>query len=521
MEKRKIYKSPLRKLVRFFEKSRDQWKNKCREAKATIKQLRNRVRFLEKSKANLKIRLGELEKELARMREREAEREKKTAEETGLPEEFEVVPSHHRYSTGHIMLFVLLVLSGGTFRGAGRAIEIFVSFMNLPLSAPSWFSGRMWLLRPGYYKLTRPKTKAGDWVWITDHTVRIGAEKCLVILGIRLSSLPCPKRCVRHEDAEPIALLPVTGSDGEVVWQQPEQTAEITGVPREIIADHGPDLKSGIGKFCEMHEETCFIYDIKHKTAAVLKGELENDGEWLKFAGSASQTKREIQQTPLAPLSPPSQRTKSRYMNTDILIKRGRNMLIFFEKQETGASGEYDPEKVREKPGWVKDCEKQIGEWEELLRIVKTAEKFVRREGICNGSCRELEKLPDFQGRTDRSEKIRQQLLAFVAEEELKAGPGERLLGSSEVIESVFGKLKRMEQDQAKSGFTSLLLSVAAMVSETTAEVVRKAMEKIPTKKVSEWCGKILGKSVQAKRREAFSPPQKTEQKRDQFQGAV
>jgi len=35
------YKSPQRKLVRFFEKSRDQWKAKCQTAKFTVKRLQN------------------------------------------------------------------------------------------------------------------------------------------------------------------------------------------------------------------------------------------------------------------------------------------------------------------------------------------------------------------------------------------------------------------------------------------------------------------------------------------------
>ena len=70
---------------------------------------------------------------------------------------------------------------------------------------------------------------------------------------------------------------------------------------------------------------------------------------------------------------------------------------------------------------------------------------------------------------------FREQLLAFVKKESLKARPEERLLGSSEIIESVFGKLKRLEQNQAKSGFTGLVLSVAAVVSETTQEVVQNA----------------------------------------------
>ena len=55
------YKSPRHKLLRFFEKSRDQWKAKCLSAKVTVKRLQNRVRFLEKGKARLQHRVSELE----------------------------------------------------------------------------------------------------------------------------------------------------------------------------------------------------------------------------------------------------------------------------------------------------------------------------------------------------------------------------------------------------------------------------------------------------------------------------
>ncbi len=67
----KVYKSPIKKLVRFFEKSRDQWKAKCREAKARVKRLKNRVRFLEKSKADLKSQVKELKTEVSRLKARE------------------------------------------------------------------------------------------------------------------------------------------------------------------------------------------------------------------------------------------------------------------------------------------------------------------------------------------------------------------------------------------------------------------------------------------------------------------
>ena len=122
---------------------------------------------------------------------------------------------------------------------------------------------------------------------------------------------------------------------------------------------------------------------------------------------------------------------------------------------------------------------------------------------------------------TDRTRRVRIELLAFVAQESAKSRPDERLLGSSEVIESVLGKLKRLEQDQAKSGFTGLLLSIGAMVSSTTSDVILKALESVPTKKVLAWCKETLGRSVQAKRQEALIAHGKSEQKWNQAWAAV
>ena len=135
-------------------------------------------------------------------------------------------------AVGHIWLFITLVLSAVTsFRSASRTIETVLSLFGPSLPRPSWYAGRFWLLRLGYYKLMRPKPKANDWVWIMDHTVQSGAEKCLLILGVRLSELSRSDLVLSHEDVEPIALYPVTSSNGEVVFQQLEQTIDKTGMP--------------------------------------------------------------------------------------------------------------------------------------------------------------------------------------------------------------------------------------------------------------------------------------------------
>ena len=521
----KHYKSPPRKLLKFFEQSRNQWKAKCGEAKKLVKRLKNRVCFLEKSKAHWKNRTKELEAELAQMKAKEQNKEeailkKEAAENSLVPEamgNFRV--AHHHYTVGQVRLFVLLVLSAAaSFRCASHTLGLVGSFWQLSLSVPSYVTGRLWLLRLGYYKLTRPKERADDWVWIVDHTVQLGTEKCLVILGLRLGDLPAADRCLSYEDVEPIALWPVKHSNGRVVYQQLEETIDKTGLPREIVGDQGSDLRSGIQQFCQVHPETCYIYDIKHKTAAVLKHELQNDEAWLTFTKLAAQTKKKVQQTVLAALAPPNQRAKARYMNVDCLIRWGHNILTFLDQQSPQNHTPFDPEQVKEKFDWVIEFRKPLEQWRQLLEVITTTESFVRKRGLYHGACRDLVKeLPELSAQTQRTKSVRQQLLTFVATEELKANPTERLLGSSEVLESLFGRLKRLEQDQAKSGFTGLLLSIAAMVSTTTTEVVQKTLETVPTKKVLAWSKKYLGQSVQALRKEAFASDNKTEQKPDQL----
>jgi chromosome segregation ATPase len=85
-QQEKTYKSPQRKLVKFFEKSRDSWKTKCREAKRTVKRLKNRIRFLQQSKDQWKSRVRELERELERLT---GENESLTDELDGVKKKWE------------------------------------------------------------------------------------------------------------------------------------------------------------------------------------------------------------------------------------------------------------------------------------------------------------------------------------------------------------------------------------------------------------------------------------------------
>lgn len=149
VQENKIYKSPMRKLVKFFEQSRDQWKAKCLEAKVLVRQLKNKVNQLETSRYRRKNKVAALKAELAEQNKKEHELQvqletlkKKAAlvksPDLALVEPFNVIPSRHTYSLGYIMLYLELVLKGSvSLRGASRSIFIFNSFYQLPGPTPS------------------------------------------------------------------------------------------------------------------------------------------------------------------------------------------------------------------------------------------------------------------------------------------------------------------------------------------------------------------------------------------------
>lgn len=75
-----VYKSPASKLVRFFRKSRDQWKEKCQERKRLCRKLSNQVRVVEASRRRWKQEAKDARREVQKAR-REVEQLRSELEE--------------------------------------------------------------------------------------------------------------------------------------------------------------------------------------------------------------------------------------------------------------------------------------------------------------------------------------------------------------------------------------------------------------------------------------------------------
>ena len=263
----------------------------------------------------------------------------------------------HQFPLAQIQFLIeKLVLTARTsLRGCVRICDVVAEFFGVAWETPHHTTARTWLLWIGLYQLTRPKPQADDWVWLVDHTVRIGQEKCLVVLGVRLSELPPPGESLRLEHLTPLAVLPVIHSDQHVVHDQLEQAVATTGVPRAILGDHGGDLQAGVRRFCRQHPATSNLYDVAHKAATLLKSRLERDERWSSFGTRVGQTKFQTQQTEWAFLVPPAQRSKARYMNLEPLLNWATRTLRVLDEQPAATLRHGTPERLDEKLGWLRE----------------------------------------------------------------------------------------------------------------------------------------------------------------------
>jgi hypothetical protein len=381
----------------------------------------------------------------------------------------------------------LVLQAGVSLRGAAATLTLTVQRLGLDLATPAAGTVRAWLLRLGCFALTRPLPQDLPWVWLIDHTLQIGAVKLLVIIGCPLAAVPFGDRPLCLADVPLLALVPMEESNGTTVAAVLEQTVARTGSPRLIVSDHGTDLNAGVALFQQRHPGTAHVHDLAHQAANVLKQRWEKDERWASFLQRLAQAGAKVRQTRVAHLLPPTLRPKARFMNVGPVLRLLDNPAASMA--------------VAERYGWLREYREALAGWTSEHEVVQAALLQVRQHGVGRESAAELEAAWTEIAWTPGAQDVAARLRARVRREGAQAAVGERLVGSTEVLESAFGKLKRVEGSYAGDGFTGLVLSLGALTGTWSEADVCQALEAVPKKKAEGWVERMLGKSVQWFRR--------------------
>ncbi len=360
-------------------------------------------------------------------------------------------------------------------------------------------------MRLGHALLTMSLPQADDWAWLVDLSVQIGQEKCLVILGIRLSALPAPGECLQHQDMQLVALAPQPSWTKEKVAEALEAAVARTGVPRVIVDDHGSDLHGGVQLFQQDHSNTAETYDIKHKAACLLKARLSKDARWQAFQHELGQTRNAVRQTELAFLVPPTPKDKARFMNLEPQLAWAEHVLDILRAPAPNVLALATPARLAEKLAWLATFADAVAEWSRWQQVINIAVAHVGRHGLTRTTAREMYRQFPRPLAHASTGLLAKELTQFVVAQAKPLKPGERFPGSTDVLESCFGKLKALEKQQARGGFTTLVVAFGALLANTTTEVIRTALAHSRTLDVRRWCREHLGLTIFGKRKLAFA----------------
>jgi hypothetical protein len=416
-------------------------------------------------------------------------------------EEEERIP-RQSYSLSTVVYFCGTVLQCcSSLAAAPKVLALFFPEQARQGFIPHATTGRMWLLRLGYFKLHAPLKQADDWVFLADHAVEIGKHRFLGVVGIRLAHLPPSGECLKLSDLTPVALLPVESSTQAIVYQQLEAVVASTGiVPAAMLSDEGSDLSGGIDRFCQAHPNTTRYRDLPHMAARLLKKRLEKNERWQAFIKQATQTKFETTQTELAFLVPPRLRSKARYMNLQKMLRWAEKSLTVLDDPSLVSPSLCSVDRLHAKLAWLREYREDLAVWSSWLALTDVTLDLVRCHGYCSSTAADVKQSLTAISDTPEEELLKHELLEIVNTESQKARVGVRMPGSTEILESSFGKLKEIEGSQSKSGFTSLILIWAALFGATTSEVIRQALTDVPVKLVNAWIRTRLGQTIQSKR---------------------
>jgi hypothetical protein len=395
-----------------------------------------------------------------------------------------------------IGLSLQLVLNAGcSLRGSAAVLSTFVARGLADFAVPAVSTIRSWLLRLGYAALTRPLDRTQPWFWLVDHTMQVGAQKLLVILGGALSQVAFGTRPLALTDLHLVALVPMDHSDGDAVERELEVAALRTGVPRLIVSDQGGDLVKGTREYAAVRPHVAHVPDVAHFGANLLQRSWEAQPAWSSFIQKFQETATRLRSSRQAELMGPRLRPKGRFMNLEVQLRFVRMLLARLDGPDP------DP-RVAEHYGWVREYRPSVTAWLAEHHLVRQTIRHLRLHGLHAGTPAELNRLWKPLGLRGQAGlvSLARSWCGYVRHYRPRAA-ADRYVASTEVLESSFGKLKRLAQQQSDSGLTGLVLAIGTIVGSLGDEQVRAGLDATPQKAVDRWQETRLGRTVQWLRR--------------------
>ncbi|MCK4795736.1 MAG: hypothetical protein KAJ14_10715 [Candidatus Omnitrophica bacterium] len=378
-----------------------------------------------------------------------------------------------------------------SFRALALNFLIQINIMNLKINAPTHTTILNWVHKVGYYQLMKPKEKADDWILIIDESIQIGQDKILMMFGIREKNIDF-SRPLRFQDLVPVKELVNKSWSGNKIQEVLSDMKKKLGTIKYVVSDGGSNIKKAL-RLSNIPR----IYDLTHKIACIIRKLYKKDEIYISLTKKITEIRLKYLQTEFAFLLPPIQRSKSKYLNINDISAWCLNTLCYYEINKDIAK-----EKCK-KISWITEYRDFILELSELNELVCKIEKILKHNGFSNESWQKCNLLlQNIKGKA--AKRFKEELNVYVDELKEKSANIDKLLITSDIIESSFGKYKNYVSQNPMACITNLILSIAAFTCSLEEEEIKCALEKTVINDVKEWTKENIGKTLFQKRREAY-----------------
>ena len=167
-----------------------------------------------------------------------------------------------------------------------------------------------------------------------------------------------------------------------------------------------------------------------------------------------------------------------------------------------GSLPKSEMEELKKYVGWLLSYREDVIYWNRVVSIGVLARDLVREEGIHMNIVDSFEQSISTVKMGFRELQFADVLVIFLLEQSKGVRSGERFVGSSEVLESLFGKIKYMEHEQTAFGFSSLVLAALAHVGSSSDKLIQQAIMTVKLSDIEEWSATEIGRSIQSQRRQ-------------------
>lgn len=459
------------------------WKEKAKKRRVEKKKLKKRIKELEKSRDNWKSKYKHSKKEL------------ETVKNTSTNNNVQNSKTPRNYSYSSIIIYFLTKIklhTSTSFRAIVLNFEIFMELNIIPSKVPTHTTIINWIHKIGYYELTKQKEKADDWIIILDESIQLGQEKILVIYGIREKNIDFT-RPLKFCDLVPLRIIVKRKWTGEIIKKELQKLMLELKTIKCAVADFGSDIRKGLRLSKIPH-----VHDLTHKIALVLQKIYKDDKKYDEVTKKMSEMRTLYSQTKNAYIIPPKQRKKSRYQNIKIISDYCMKSLNYIQSDKNVDREIYDKLK------WLIKYKAFIKDLSLINEMICKLEKELKYNGLSNTTLKKSITILSTL-RTKRGKIIKTEITSFLHETQNLLKYTNKMLITSDIIESAFGKYKNYVSLNPMAGVTNLILSLAAFTFSFDCNKIGDIFENVKTEDIKKWTKKNIGTTILKNRKLMFS----------------